>query len=134
MCTKVACQNHMRWQTDLKQRTFDFGLQLFRLYPQIARLGPHYAHIALQLFRSGSGIGALLEEGDIGASRRDMGAKHAIALREARESRYWLRLLLATEVLVTELTPLCQESNEFIATLTTSVRKLRARREAGEEQ
>ena len=61
-------------------------------------------------------------------SRRDMGAKHAIALREARESRYWIRLFLADGAFVKELTPLKKESEEFVAMLTTSVRKLRRRK------
>jgi four helix bundle protein len=81
--------------------------------------------MALQLFRAGSSIGAQLEEGEVANSRRDMGAKHAIALREARESRYWLRMFLAVGAFVTELRPLTIEAGEFVAMLTASVKKLR---------
>jgi four helix bundle protein len=81
--------------------------------------------MALQLFEAASSIGAQLEEGDVANSRRDMGAKHAIALREARESHYWLRMFIAAGVLAVELRPLLTESEEFRKMLTTSVRKLR---------
>jgi four helix bundle protein len=114
------------WETNLRQRTFQFASTLLDLYPRIAALGPPFAHMALQLFEAGSAIGANLEEGEVAASRRDMGLKHAIALREARESHYWLRLLIYGKAFVDELRPLLCEANEFVAMLTTSVKKLRS--------
>jgi four helix bundle protein len=81
--------------------------------------------MALQLFRAGSSIGAQLQEGEVRKSRRDMGAKHAIALREAREARYWLQMYLAVDAFTEELRPLAQEATEFVAMLTVSVKKLR---------
>ena len=115
----------VRWETSLRERAFQFGLALLKLYPRIARLGPQYAAIALQLVRAGSSIGAHLEEADVAASRRDMALKQAVGLREARESKHWLRMLLAEEVLVDDLRPLFQESGELVARLTASVKKLR---------
>ena len=67
----------------------------------------------------------MLEEGAVSNSRRDMAAKYAIALREAREANYWARLG-ATDPRWTEaLAPIVQETHEFVAMLTTAVRKLR---------
>jgi hypothetical protein len=54
-----------------------------------------------------------------------MGAKYAIALREARESLHWLRVLVRAEILVDRTGPMAIEANEFVAMLTTAVRKLR---------
>ena len=54
-----------------------------------------------------------------------MAAKYAIALREARETRHWLRLLATQPDWAEELAPLLKESSEFIAMLTVSVRRLR---------
>ena len=54
-----------------------------------------------------------------------MAAKYAIALREAREALYWLKLL-ATDPLVGDVEPLVREANEWVAMLTTTVRKLRS--------
>lgn len=97
-----------------------------KLTPGIAQLGSEQAHISRQLFRAATSIGANLEEGKVAVSRKDMGLKHAIALREARETVFWLRLLLKANVMGAELEPLRRESGEMVAMLTVSVRKLRA--------
>jgi four helix bundle protein len=115
----------MVW-TDLRQRVFAFVMSVLKLHKPLARLGPEYAHIALQLFRAASGIGSNLEESDVGISRRDRGAKQAIALREARESRFWLRVLVADGTMVDAARPLLAESEEFVAMLTSSVKTLPA--------
>jgi four helix bundle protein len=93
---------------------------------------PVHAHMALQLFRAVTGIGALLEEGVIANSRRDMAAKYAIALREARESNFWSRLIARDPNWTGEVAPVIQETKEFVAMLTVSVRKLRAGPDAGQ--
>jgi four helix bundle protein len=115
----------MAWKTDLRARVFTFVTTILKLYPELAKLGPPYAHIASQLFRAASGIGSNLEEGEVWKSRRDKGAKHAIALREARESRFWLRVLIADGTMVEAMRPLLDEAEQFVAMLTVSVRKLR---------
>jgi four helix bundle protein len=76
--------------------------------------------------RSATAIGALLEEGAVANSKRDMAAKYALALREARESNYWSRLGETDVKWKPELTDITQETGEFVAMLTVAVRKLRA--------
>jgi four helix bundle protein len=120
----------MKWKTSLNDRAFEFGAAVLRLYPRLST-NPAHAHMALQLLRAASSIGAHLEESKVANSRRDMGAKQAIALREARESRHWLRMFIAGDVLVDELRPLSAESHELTAMLTASVKKLRS--PAGED-
>src|ERR1019366_9863369 len=114
------------WKTDLKQRTFNFSVAVLKMHDRVSNLGSPQAHMVRQLFRSAAAIGALLEEADVAASRRDMAAKQAIALREARESVYWLKLLVAGGAYPDELSPLAREASEFVAMLTVSVKKLRA--------
>lgn len=79
-----------------------------------------------QLVRAATGIGANVEEAQIANSRRDMAAKYAIALREAREARYWLCILRSDPIVGDSVAPLIEEATEWIAMLTTTVRKLRA--------
>ena len=110
---------------DLCARAAAFADAVLSRYTRLAEGGPHHAHMALQLVRAATGMGALLEEGVVANSRRDMAAKYAIALREARESRYWLSRFSKAPQWTTELGPLLQESDEFVAMLTVSVRKLR---------
>jgi four helix bundle protein len=95
-------------------------------YSGLAARGQAQSHLTAQLLAAVSSIGANLEEGQAASSRRDMASKYAIALREAREARYWLRLLEATdEMRKDDLTPLIREADEFVAMLTVSVRRLR---------
>src|SRR5262245_30024804 len=112
------------YQTDLKQRAFEFARTLLALHPRLVKLGRPYEHIAYQLFTAGSSIGAHLEEGAVFISNRDKRHKHCIALREARESTHWLRLLIADGKMLNELQPLLAEALEFVAMLTASVKNL----------
>ena len=50
--------------------------------------------LAQQLVRSGTSVGANVEEAQAGQTRADFVSKYAIALKEARETHYWLRLLI----------------------------------------
>jgi four helix bundle protein len=95
-------------------------------YQRLSSGGPAQAFITRQLFRSVASIGANLEEGAVANSRRDMAAKYAIALREAREARYWFRLPATRQESAEQLAPFIRESSEFVAMLTVSVRKLRS--------
>ena len=55
--------------------------------------------IAKQIVRSGTSIGANVNEANYGQSRADFIAKMSIALKEAAETEYWLRLLILTDSL-----------------------------------
>jgi four helix bundle protein len=58
--------------------------------------------LSKQLLRSGTSVGANIEEAIGGISRADFSAKISIAYKEARETSYWLRLLHATDYLTEE--------------------------------
>jgi arylsulfatase len=82
--------------------------------------------LATQLLRSGTSVGANVEEAGSAESRKDFIHKYSIACKEARESHYWLRLLTASELIPKDrLEPLIAESNELIAILTTIIKKSR---------
>ena len=110
---------------DLRARSFQLAAQVSKLYPRLAAAGAGHALVARQLLRAGGSIGSNLEEGVAPSSRRDMASKHSIALREAREANYWARLLATDPRWSAELGPIIQETHEFVAMLTTSVKKLR---------
>ena len=74
--------------------------------------------------RSGTSIGANVEEAQAGQSRADFIAKYSIARKEARETHYWLRLLAETHIISKKrLENLLDESNQLISILTTIIRK-----------
>ncbi len=78
---------------DICARALRFSIAVSAFYKVAAPKSPTVAHAAMQLYRSATGVGANLEEGQVAKSRGDMAAKYAIALREAREAVYWLRLI-----------------------------------------
>lgn len=110
---------------DLCARALRFSLDISAFHRRAALRGLATRHAALQLYRSGTAIGASIEEGQVANSRKDMAAKYAIALREAREAQYWCRLLADEPDLAAHAQILAREAGEFVAMLTVSVRKLR---------
>ena len=72
------------------------------------------------MIRSGTSIGANLEEADAGESKRNFRSKVAISRKEARETRYWLRLMVhADRKLQPRAVPLIDEARQLINILTT---------------
>jgi four helix bundle protein len=79
--------------------------------------------MASQVLRSGTAIGANVEEALAGTSRADFVAKMSIASKEARETRYWLRLLRDSKTISeTKISSLESESLELIRLLTAIVK------------
>ncbi|HKW02015.1 MAG TPA: four helix bundle protein [Vicinamibacterales bacterium] len=112
---------------DYAERSFAFACDIVRLYRALEPRVP--TSMARQVLKSGTSIGANLEEARAASSRKDLTEKFAIALREARETRYWLRLFIATALVPAELVSAeLSEANELVAILTTSVKRLRARK------
>ena len=110
---------------DLNERAFKLTSRVFKLFPKLVAAGTGHAYIAKQLLRATASIGANLEEGRAPSSRRDMAEKYGIALRESREAKYWSRLLATDTAWASVIEPITQETGEFVAMLTVSVRKLR---------
>jgi four helix bundle protein len=109
----------------LQPRAFRFACEIVRLYITLSRDPQVPLHLARQLLKSGTSIAANLEEGKGSPTRPDYRCKISIALKEARETEFWLKLLLATELgPEMKLRPLRAEAGEFVAILTTVRRKL----------
>jgi four helix bundle protein len=111
------------------ERYLAFGAAILKLLPQLPanKVG---AHVGDQLFRSGTSVGAHLQEARAAESRADFLHKMQLALKEAREARYWLSLVNESEVLPKEsLSSLIKEAGELVAILSQSV--LTAKRNSG---
>jgi four helix bundle protein len=78
---------------DIKQRTVAFALEIIRFVQKLDDRSGGCRILGRQVLRSGTSIGANVEEAQAGQSRADFNSKYAIALKEARETIYWLRLL-----------------------------------------
>ena len=94
-------------------RTFQFAVRIVKLCQHLEESGGVARTIGKQLLRSGTSIGANVQEGQAGQSKADFISKNYIALKEARETLYWLKLLAATDILPeSRLTPIAQEAEE----------------------
>ena len=116
-----------RESPDFAPRSFAFACQIVQLYRTLLRINGFPIGIARQVLHSGTSVGANLEESRAPSSRRDLTSRFNIALREARETKYWLRLIRATDLAPAAVTDaLAKEADELVAILTVSVRHLRS--------
>ena len=110
----------------MKERTFQFSIRVVRLCQTLAASPGVSRTLANQLLRSGTSIGANVEEAHGSQSKADFIAKMYIACKEARETHYWMRLLVATELVSpTKLEELTDEANQLVAILTSIVKNSR---------
>lgn len=79
-------------ENDLLKRTFNFGISCLKFLRKLES-NPENNLIRFQLGKSCTSIGANYEESQAGSSKADFTNKVKIALREARETNYWLRVL-----------------------------------------
>ncbi|MDE2059453.1 MAG: four helix bundle protein [candidate division NC10 bacterium] len=76
----------------IQEKSYAFALRAVKLYQHLAEQKKEFV-LSKQLLRSGTSIGANVEEAIGGQSDKDFIAKIQIAYKEARETHYWLRLL-----------------------------------------
>jgi four helix bundle protein len=101
-------------------KSFDFALQIIELYKQMKAQNEYV--LSKQVLRSGTSIGANVEEAMAGISKRDFIHKMSIASKEARETKYWLRLIQHSQIVDVEISNLLVQVEELIRILTSIVK------------
>ena len=105
----------------IQQKSYVFALQIIDLYRKLCKSGEFV--LSKQLLRSGTSIGANVEEAQAGQSRADFVSKISIASKEARETCYWLRLLRDSNMIQKdEVVPLLSEAESIVNILTSIVK------------
>jgi four helix bundle protein len=108
----------------LCQRTFLFAGDIVDLCVVLSKDPGVKRLIAGQLLRAGTSVGSNTEEARSAYSRREFACKNSTVLKEAREARYWLRLLTAKKLAPHSLLdPLLAEAEELVGVFTATVRK-----------
>ena len=87
----------------VQEKSFAFAIRIVRLYKYLCEEKKEFV-LSKQVLRSGTSIGANVEEGIGGQSDKDFLAKLSIAYKETRETVFWLKLLVATEYISQEQT------------------------------
>ncbi len=82
----------------IQEKSFAFAIRIVNLYKFLTKEKQEFV-LSKQLLRSGTSIGANIEEGIGGQSKADFQSKLNISYKEARETIYWIKLLHATDFL-----------------------------------
>ena len=109
------------------EKSFAFAVRAVRWYQHLAQRVDAWP-IAKQFMRAATSVGANLAEAQEAQSHADFISKAAIALKEAREADYWIRLMAATDLLTAaEATSLGADCTELLRLLTSIVKTARSR-------
>jgi four helix bundle protein len=107
------------------QKSFAFAVRIVNCYKYLIAEKKEFV-LSKQLLRSGTSIGANVEEAVGGHSDKDFHAKMFIAYKEARETRYWLRLLNETEFLEEKITDsLLSDCDELLKIIGSIIKSLK---------
>ena len=100
------------------EKSFSFSLKVLQVYASLKEQKEY--DLARQFLRSGTSIGANIEEAQGGQSKRDFISKMSISYKEARECRYWIRLFIESKVIEDQLLPeLLDEVTELCKLLSS---------------
>jgi four helix bundle protein len=102
---------------DIHERLLDFACDIVRAAQFLHTRGPIARALSYQLLSAGTSTGSNAEEADGASSHDDFIAKNRIALKEAKESRFRLRVCRRSELLDARFDPLITESDELVRIL-----------------
>ena len=106
----------------IQQKSFAFSLSVIELYRKLQSRNEYV--LSKQLLRSGTSIGANVEEATAAQSSKDFLSKMSIASKEARETKYWLRLLNESNITSINVKKELGEVEEIIRILTSIVKPM----------
>ncbi len=110
----------------LREKSYGFALRVINLYKFAADEKKEYV-LSKQILRSGTSIGANIEEAGHAQSKMDFVHKLSIAQKEAAETHYWLRLLRDSEYLTAkQAESLINDCEEIQKMLTASIKTVKA--------
>ena len=91
----------MKSENVVQTKSYDFALRIIKVYKYLIQEKKEFV-LSKQLLRSGTSVGANIEEAIGGQSKTDFFAKITISYKETRESKYWIRLLRDSDYLTIE--------------------------------
>ena len=113
----------------VREKSYAFSLSIMKVYRHLREEKKEFV-LSKQVVRSGTSIGANVEEAIGGQSTKDFISKMSIAYKEARETHYWLRLLRDSGILTPEqINPVVADCEELLK-LSGSITKTMRQKEA----
>jgi four helix bundle protein len=109
------------------EKSFALSVRIIRLYQWLKKNHKDIDSLAKQILRSGTSIGANVEEAVGAFSRKEFASKIGISYKESRETLYWLKLLKATDYLdenqYTSIYTDCDEIKKILASILKTTRE-----------
>ncbi len=112
----------MKKNNIIQEKSFAFAVRIVNLYKYLINEKKEFV-LSKQLLRSGTSIGANIEESIGGQSDKDFISKISISYKEARETIYWLKLLQATDFLTQEQANSLLNDADEICRILASIQK-----------
>jgi four helix bundle protein len=112
----------MKTNNIIQEKSFAFAVRIVQLAKYLNENEREFV-LAKQILRSGTSIGANIEEAIGGQSEKDFFAKLTISYKEARETKYWLRLLEASSYIDKKLANSLLEDIEELLRIIGSIQK-----------
>jgi four helix bundle protein len=112
----------MERENIIQQKSYDFAVRIVKAYKYMIENKSEYV-LSKQLVRSGTSIGANVEEAIGGQSTKDFYAKMTISYKEARECRFWIRLMTDTDYLTKEQGQSLLSDLEEVLKIITAIQK-----------
>lgn len=109
----------------IQQKSFQFSLKIIELYICLKREKEFV--LSKQVLRSGTSIGANIEEAIAAQSKKDFIHKMSISSKEARETKYWLRLLQKSNLTTIDMSLYLSEIEDIVNILSSIVKTSRQR-------
>lgn len=115
-------------QNVLREKSFVFAVRIIELSRFLREEKKEFV-LAKQILRSGTSIGANIEEANGAISKAEFSQRMSLSYKEARETKYWLRLLHETKYLETKLfESLFQDCDEIAGLLFSVLKTTRIRK------
>jgi len=109
----------------IENKSFDFAVRIVNLYKHLTENKKEFV-LSKQLLKCGTSIGANVSEAQKAQSEADFISKLYIALKEAYETQYWLKLLYKTDYLTeSEFQSIEKDATELVAMLTAITKKMK---------
>ncbi len=112
----------------IQEKTFQFDIKVINLSKTLQQSSEYV--LSRQMLRSGTSIGANVEEALAGQSRKDFVSKMTIALKESRETRYWLKLLQESQIVKGNYSEYVRDVDEIIRIMGSIVKTTKEKSEA----
>jgi len=119
-------EKNVEYGNPILEKSFRFGSRIVKFYLIRIKQEYHLKDLLKQLLKSGTSIGANVAESQEASSKRDFSNKLSIALKEARETEYWLKLFKDAEVITEkEYFSFISDCDELIRLLISILKKLK---------